>query len=266
MTERTTPDGKTAYLEAGAGTPLVLLHGFPLSKAMWQPQVGALATAARVLAPDLPGFGGSRGFDGPPTVEAMADRVAEFLDAVGIREPAVIGGLSMGGYVTLAFARRHAKRLRGLILADTKADPDDETGKANRDKAIALAGEAGPGAVIDQMMPKFVSAETMTRRPEIVSRIRSIALEQKSAGLMDALRAMRDRPDSTPGLRAIAVPTLVMVGAQDALTPPAKSEEMAKAIPDAKLAVIPGAGHASNLEAPEAFNAVVLEYLARWKK
>src|SRR5262245_23324312 len=124
MTERRTSDGTTAYLESGSGRPLVLLHGFPLSKAMWGPQVLWLADAARVLAPDLPGFGGSRGFDGPPSVEAMADRVAEFLDALQIREPVVLGGLSMGGYVALAFARRHAARLRGLLLADTKADPD----------------------------------------------------------------------------------------------------------------------------------------------
>jgi pimeloyl-ACP methyl ester carboxylesterase len=263
MSERSTADGKTTYLEAGRGRPVVLVHGFPLSKAMWQPQVDALASVARVLVPDLPGFGGSRGFDGPPTVEAMADRVAEFLTAVGVREPAVVGGLSMGGYVTLAFARRHSGRLAGLILADTKAEADDETGKANRDKMIVLARESGPGAVVDQMMPKLVGAGTMAREPQVAERLRAIALEQSGAALADALLAMRNRPDSGPGLAAIGVPTLVVVGAEDTLTPPEKAEYLARAIPGAKLVVIPGAGHVANLEAPQAFNAAVVDFLAK---
>ncbi len=263
MNERRTPDGKTAYLEAGTGRPLVLVHGFPLSKAMWRPQLDALAGSARVLAVDLPGFGGSRGFDGPPSVEAMADRVAEFLDALQIREPAVLGGLSMGGYVTLAFARRHAARLRGLVLADTKADADDDTGKANRDKMIALVNESGPRVVIEQMLPKLLGADTVARRPAVAEEVRAIGAAQPAAAIADALRAMRDRPDATPGLSAVSVPTLVVVGEQDALTPPMKAEELGRAIRGAKVQVIPGAGHMANLEDPEAFNAAVRAFLGR---
>src|SRR5262249_15061174 len=128
-----------SYDDTGRGTPVVLLHGFPLSRAMWRPQVEALKDAYRVIAPDLPGFGGSAVLDGPSSVEAMADTVAYLLDHLQIREPVVLGGLSMGGYVALAFARRHPDRLRGLILADTRAEPDDAEGKANRDRMIALA-------------------------------------------------------------------------------------------------------------------------------
>jgi pimeloyl-ACP methyl ester carboxylesterase len=191
----------------------------------------------------------------------MADRVAAFLDALQIREPAVLAGLSMGGYVTLAFARRHAARLRGLVLADTKADPDDDTGKANRDKMIALVSESGPRAVVDQMLPKFLGPDTVARRPAVADEVRSICEAQRAAAIADALRAMRDRPDATPGLSAVSVPTLVVVGEQDAITPPAKAEELGRAIRGAKVEVIPGAGHLSNLENPEAFNAAVQEFL-----
>jgi pimeloyl-ACP methyl ester carboxylesterase len=261
MNDRVTPDGKTAYLESGSGTPLVLLHGFPLSKAMWRPQVDALAHAARVLALDLPGFGGSKAFDGTPSTDAMADRVAEFLDALGIKEPVVVSGLSMGGYVTLAFARRHAGRLRGLILADTKADPDDATGKANRDKAIALAQSSGSRAIIDQMMPNLVGRDTAASRPEVAEELRTIASAQTPAAVIGALKALRDRPDARPGLSAISVPTLVIVGEQDTLTPPAKSEEIARGVSGAKLVTVSGAGHVANMEAPDKFNSAVLDFL-----
>jgi pimeloyl-ACP methyl ester carboxylesterase len=261
MTERRTPDGTTAYLEAGSGRPVVLLHAFPLSKAMWRPQLEALAGVARVLAPDLPGFGGSRGFDGPPSVEVMADRVAGFLDAINVREPAIVGGLSMGGYVTLAFARRHADRLRGLILADTKSDPDDEAGKANRDRLIDFTGKSGSAALVEQMLPKLVGADTTAQRPGIVAEIRGLGAAQSSAGVTDGLRALRDRPDATPGLAAVTVPTLVIVGEQDTLTPPPKSEELARAIRGARLVKLPGAGHIANLEQPAEFSAAVLAFV-----
>jgi pimeloyl-ACP methyl ester carboxylesterase len=262
MIERHTPDGKTAYFEAGERRPLVLLHGFPLSKAMWQPQLDGLADVARVLAPDLPGFGGSRTFDGQPTVDAMADRVAEFLDGLQIREPAVIGGLSMGGYVTLAFARRHAGRLRGLVLADTRAEPDDEAGRGGREKTIALARQSGPGAVIDQMVPNLFAAASVTRRPALADAIRELGAAQSTEGVVAALQAMRDRPDARPHLGSIAVPTLILVGAEDALTPPARSELMHGAIQGSRLVVLPGAGHVANLEQSEAFNAAVRDFLA----
>jgi 3-oxoadipate enol-lactonase len=263
MNEQLTPDGKTAYIEAGHGRPLVLLHGFPLSKAMWLPQRGGLATLTRVLAPDLPGFGGSRGFEGTPSIDAMADRVVEFIDALRIREPVILCGLSMGGYVALGVSRRHSDRLRGLILADTKADPDDEAGKANRDRTIALAKASGSSAVIDQMMPKLVGSETAERRPEVASELRSIAAAQSSAAVIAALQAMRDRPDANPGLANIAVPTLVLVGEQDTLIPPAKGAELARAISGSELVTIPGAGHIANMERPEAFNAAIRAFLER---
>lgn len=261
MTERRTHGGETAYLEAGTGRALVLLHAFPLSKAMWRPQLEPLATVARVLLPDLPGFGGSRGFDGPASVDVMADRVAAFLDALQVREPVVLGGLSMGGYVTLAFARRHAARLRGIILADTKADPDDDAGKANRDRLIELVNKSGPAALAEQMVPKLVGSDTAAGRPGVVAEIRAIAEAQTADGVIGGLRALRDRPDATPGLAAINVPTLVVVGEQDGVTPPAKAEELARAIRGARLVKLSSAGHIANMEQAAEFNAALLMFI-----
>jgi pimeloyl-ACP methyl ester carboxylesterase len=261
ITEKRTADGKSTYAEAGSSTPLVLLHAFPLSKAMWQPQLAALSDIARVLAVDLPGFGGSRGFDGAPSIDAMADRVAQFLDALHISEPIVLGGLSMGGYVSLAFARRHANRLRALILADTKADADDETAKANRDKMIALVQQSGSSAVVDQMIPRLIGADTRSHNPEIVAGTRLIGAAQTPAGIAAALQAMRDRPDASPSLASIPVPTLVVVGAQDEVTPLAKAEALQRAISGAQLVTISGAGHLSSLEQPDAFNAAMRTFI-----
>jgi pimeloyl-ACP methyl ester carboxylesterase len=228
---------------------------------MWRPQVEALQGDCRLITPDLRGFGGSRGFDAAPSVETMADDVVALLDELKLPGPVVLGGLSMGGYVALAFARRHPARLRGLVLADTKADPDEAEGRANRDRLIAFAQNNTARAVIDQMLPKLLGADTTARRPEVVEEVRSIASRQTAAGVVGALKALRDRPDANPGLGTIAAPTLVLVGRDDTLTPPAKSEELAARIPHARLVVIDGAGHLSNLEQPGAFNAALRSFL-----
>lgn len=249
------------YEDVGRGRPLVLLHAFPLARAMWRPQAEAFAPAYRVLTPDLRGFGGTSRFDGPPSVDRMADDVAELLDAVAIAEPVVLGGLSMGGYVALAFVRRHAGRLRGLILADTRAEADSREGKANRDRLIVFARSHPVGDVVGELLPKLVGDTTRARRPGLVAELRRIASAQSAEGIIGALQAVRDRPDSTPLLPGIRVPTLVLVGGEDVLTPPALAQALAKAIPDARLARIEWAGHLANLEQPEAFNAAVRSYL-----
>jgi pimeloyl-ACP methyl ester carboxylesterase len=246
--------------DAGQGEALVLLHAFPLSRAMWRPQLEALQGECRIIAPDLRGFGGASGFDGAPSVEQMADDVQALLDSLGVKQ-AVVGGLSMGGYVALAFARKYASRLRGLILADTRAEADSAEARANRDKLIAFAQDHAAGEVLAQMLPKLLSDVTRQQRPEVVSEIRQIASAQTSAGIIGALRALRDRPDSSELLKSLRVPTLVIVGADDALTPPALSQAMTQAIPGARLVQIAGAGHLSNLEQPAAFNDAVRAFV-----
>jgi 3-oxoadipate enol-lactonase len=249
------------YDDAGRGRPLVLLHAFPLSRAMWRPQLGELTQDCRVIAPDLRGFGGTSPFAGPPSLEQMADDVAALLDALGVREPVVLGGLSMGGYVSFAFVRKHAARLRALVLADTRAEADGAEARANRDHLIAFARAHPARDVIEQMLPKLVGETTRTRRPEVVEEVRRIASAQTAEGIIGALEAMRDRPDSTALLPRIAVPTLVLVGSEDALTPPATAQALAGALPGARLATLEWAGHLASLEQPEAFNEAVRSFL-----
>jgi pimeloyl-ACP methyl ester carboxylesterase len=167
----------------------------------------------------------------------------------------------MGGYVALAFARRHAGRLRGLILADTKAEPDDEAARANRDRLIAFAAGSTGAAVAEQMLPKLVGAQTAANHPQVLEEVRSIAAAQVAAGIVAALQALRDRPDAHPGLGAVAVPTLVIVGRDDVLTPPAQAEALVAGIRGARLVVLDGAGHLSNLERPARFNEAVRSFL-----
>ena len=261
MRNQVSAQGTMSFDDVGAGRPVVLLHAFPLARIMWAPQIEALQDAYRLIVPDLPGFGGSRGFTATPSLDRMADSVAELLDELKVGERIVLGGLSMGGYTALAFARRYAERLRGLILADTKAEADDAAGKANRDRLIAFASQNPARAVLDQMLAKLVGPETMARRPDVVEMIRQIAESQTSEGIIGALQAMRDRPDSGPSLSAIRVPALVVVGEQDALTPPTIAESLAARINGAKLVRIEGAGHLANLEKPDLFNAAVRSFL-----
>jgi 3-oxoadipate enol-lactonase len=249
-----------AYADQGAGPGLVLLHAFPLDSSMWRHQVGALADRCRVIAPDLPGFGGSAVSAGL-TIDSAADVVAELLDHLGMNERVVVGGLSMGGYAALAFARLYPQRVRALVLADTKADPDDETARANRDKTIQLATDQGPAAVIDQMLPKMLSPVTMDTKPDVVRWVKETAGRQRADGLVVALKALRDRPDARPGLSHISFPTLVVVGEHDVATPPDKARELAGGIPNARLVTIPDAGHLSNLEDPVAFTNAVREFV-----
>ena len=259
----TLPSGPTVgYDEHGSGTPLVLLHAFPLDRTMWRPQLSALSGAARVIAPDLPGFGESSPAEF--TIDSAADLVAELLAALGIQK-AVIGGLSMGGYVALAFARRHADKLAGLILADTRAGGDDTSAKANRTKSIELAREKGSAALFEGMVPKVLSDSTRDTSPDVVASLKAVAAKQSPESVVAALVALRDRPDANPGLRSIAAPTLVLVGEHDGVTPPLASANLSAQIRGSKLVHIPGAGHLSNAENPDAFNAAVRAFLAELK-
>jgi 3-oxoadipate enol-lactonase len=249
------------YEDAGHGKPLVLLHGFPFSLHMWRPQGAGLQARYRVITPNLRGFGATDPFDGPPSVEQMAEDVNGLLDALGIKEKVVLGGLSMGGYVALAFARRHPERLRGLILADTRAEADSAEGKANRDKTIAFAETHSAREVVEQMLPRLLSEQTRRQQPGVAKEIVTIATAQGRAGIVGALQAMRDRPDSLPFLQNIRVPALVIVGEDDIVTPLAASQNLVQGIGGARLVVIPEAGHMSNLEQPHAFTEALEAFL-----
>jgi len=249
-----------AYDDVGEGQPVVFVHGFPHHRKLWAPQVRALAGTARVIAPDLPGFGES---DMPErfAIDAWADGLARFLDALRI-ERAVIAGLSMGGYIALAFWRLHRERALALVLADTRAGADTEEGKQKRRETIELARREGPTAVARAMLPGMVGKSTREREPSVVASMRAMLESASVDSIVGASEAMINRADSTTLLATIDVPTLIIVGEEDVLTPPKESRAMHAAIPGSRLEIIPGAGHVSNVERPAAFNQVLSEFLA----
>jgi 3-oxoadipate enol-lactonase len=253
--------GTVAYDDSGGGgTPLVLVHGFPLDRRIWAAQVRGLADVARVVAPDLPGFGESPALRGTATMDEYAGRVAGLLDALGIAR-AVIGGVSMGGYAAMAFHRVFADRASGFVLVDTRSGPDSEKAKQARDGAAALARAGGPAAIAAQMIDKMLTPETAAANPAIRRSLLDLMGSQSVHGLVAALGAMRDRPDSAHSVARIAVPTLVVSGAKDTLIPPNEAESLHEAIKGSRLALVPGAAHLPNYEQPDAFNVVVREWL-----
>ena len=258
-----TARGRMELLDAGSGPPVVLLHAFPFTAEMWSGQLETLSTRRRVLAANLRGFGRTVPFAATtaPSVDAMADDVAALLDALELTGPVALGGLSMGGYVALAFARRHPQRLRALILADTRAEPDDADGKEKRSASIARVESGDVTGFVDDMLAKLTGKTTRAERPDLVGRLREHMLRTPASTIAKALIALRDRPDARPQLGAIQVPALVLVGTEDVVTPPSAAEVMAKAIPRATLATIPGAGHLSNVEVPVVFDEAVDRFL-----
>lgn len=251
------------FEEAGTGLPFLLIHGFPFTSRMWKTQLASLATRARVLAPDLPGFGDSPAAPPPHTVEQFAEDCASVLDALDILEPAVVGGLSMGGYVALAFARLFPERLRGLMLLSTRAGGDSAEGKANRDKSIAQVKTGGTQPIADGMYPKFLAPAHYSQKPGAVAELKEILRGSTAAGVIAALTAMRDRPDSTPFLPSIQVPTLIVHGQEDQIIPSSEAELMAQAIPNSELHLIAKAGHLPNLEQPDEFDRIVISFLQK---
>ena len=252
----------TEQAHAAAGkVPLVLLHGFPLDSSMWQAQLTALSPERRVVAPDLRGFGRTRS-DAPFTIASLADDIHALLGAVGAL-PCILTSLSMGGYVALAYAKKYPADLRGLILIDTKAEADTPEGKEGRGKMIELARKEGAKAVADQMMPKMLAKDAADQRPQTAATLRKIMEACPQKTIEHALAAMRDRPDRSGELGAIKVPTLVIVGESDAITPPAVAQSMAQKIPGAELVTVRGAGHMSPMEQPEQVNRAMKAFLGR---
>jgi 3-oxoadipate enol-lactonase len=258
--EATINGGRLAYIDQGTGTPVVLLHAFPLNRAMWLPQMSALALHARAIAVDLRGHGESEPSSGPYTMDDLADDVGRLLEALSIPR-AVVAGLSMGGYVSFAFYRRYPDRVRGLVLADTRAQADTAEGRAGRLAMIRTAESQGAGAVADLMLPKLLSPDSLKTNGDLVRMVRGMVEQTTVDTIIGDLRAMADRPDSTPLLGKIDCPTLVLVGECDQATPPADAQQMAGAIPGARLELIPAAGHLANLEQPEAFNRALVSFV-----
>jgi pimeloyl-ACP methyl ester carboxylesterase len=250
-------DGEIVVEEQGTGDPLLLVHGFPFDRRMWRGQIGAFP-GLRLLRPDLRGHGESEAQPPPYTLVDLAEDLRQILDHLAI-ERVLLGGLSMGGYIALAFAGRYPERLQALLLLDThpKADPPEV--RSGRAETAARARREGVPKLADELTERFVGGRTMD--PEVVALIRQMILDTSVEGMVGSLTAMAARPDSTPILPTITCPTLVIVGTEDNITPPAMAREMRAAIPNAELVEIPGAGHLAPLEAPAPVNAAIAAFL-----
>jgi pimeloyl-ACP methyl ester carboxylesterase len=261
--------GRTiAYFDSAPGDRaarvLVLVHAFPLGAGMWEGQAKALPAGWRLIAPDMRGFGGSSlpNPDTTPTIDDYADDVTDVLRELGIQAP-VIGGLSMGGYITFAVLRRHPSLARAVVLADTRASADTLEGRANRRSMLAIVEREGPSGVARDMMPKLLGRTSRDTRPDVEPLVRRLIKQQSPHAIRAAILRMMDRPDSFATLQTVTVPTLVVAGEEDTLTPVDDSRKMHAALANAELVIIPAAGHLANLEAPGAFNSALSGFLAR---
>ena len=264
--EQTTVIGgrTTRWLEAGgtnAARALVWLHAFPLGADMWRPQLEAAPDGWRMIAPDLAGFGASADHAGRPSIDDFAHDLDDFAHHLRLRH-FVLGGLSMGGYAVFAYLRLNPSRVKGIVLADTKSGADTPQAREGRQKMLDLVASKGVAAVADEMLPKLLGATTQRTNAGLTAQVRAMIEANGAEGVARSIQRLRDRPDSTPLLPRLAIPALVIVGEEDGITPVADARAMASALPESTLAVLPRAGHLANLEAPEAFAAGLLPWLA----
>jgi 3-oxoadipate enol-lactonase len=259
-----------SFEDVGEGPALLLVHGFPFDHSMWTHQMEALKQDYRVIAPDLRGHGQSEAILGSYRMDLMADDLRALLQELEV-ERAVLAGLSMGGYILFAFWRIYPHVVQALILADTRATADTPQGRQNRRQMIEQVRTEGTQPIADQMVPSLLSPLTLEKKPAVVSHARRMILNTPVDGIVGALQGMAQRPDSTPTLETITVPTLILVGEDDTVTPPEAAAEMQAGIrsprrseaPEVELVHIPQAGHLSPLENPEGFNPALRGFLKK---
>jgi pimeloyl-ACP methyl ester carboxylesterase len=254
---------KLRYLVAGAGWPMVLIHGFPLHAGQWRPQLDDVPDGWQFIAPDLRGFGPGAS---PPrdsdemTIDDYASDVEGLLDQMEI-DRAFIGGLSMGGYVTFALFRRAPERFTGMLLADTRPQADTPEERQGRRGLLELVRKNGVSAIMNRMFPKLLGKTTFEERPGVVRRVESIIKGGSVEAIEGGIHALISRPDSTPDLARISTPALVIVGDEDVITPVSDGELLHRSIGRSRLVTLPAAGHLSNLETPEAFSRALHDFL-----
>jgi pimeloyl-ACP methyl ester carboxylesterase len=261
-------DRTIAYLDSApadrTAPAILLIHAFPLSAVMWEAQAKALPSGWRLIAPDLRGFGGSTIDHEPesPSVDDYAVDIIDLMKELGI-SPAVVGGCSMGGYVTFAILRRAPELVRAIVLADTRAGADSLEGRANRRSMLALLDREGTPGVARDMIPKLLGKTTLDERSDVESNIRRLIRQQSPQAIRGAILRMMQRPDSFSTLKDSSAPALVIVGTEDTLTPVNESRAMVDALHTAELVEVPRAGHLANIEDPDAFNAALARFLSR---
>lgn len=257
-------EGRTwSYVSAGQGATILLVHGFPLNHSMWRFQIEALSGQYHVLAPDLPGFGGSELGRSISTMPEFADDLARFMDELGVTAPVTFCGLSMGGYIAWEFARRHAKRLGRLVVCDTRSAADSAEAADQRRKLAARVRGEGTKVLADAMIPRLFSPVSLDQKPELVTQTRGWIEATSPVGAEAALLGMAERSDAGAWLPSLDLPTLVLCGESDCISPPAEMAWIAKALPRGEFHVVERAGHMAPLENPEVTNRLLLEFLNR---
>lgn len=252
------------YRDQGSGIPVIFIHAFPLNQTMWDDQLVALQNHCRTITLDLRGFGSSEVPQGPYMMDQMAADVSGLMTAVGI-DRAVLVGLSMGGYVSLAFYRNYPESVLAMVLADTRAAADTPEARDRRLRSAAKAEAEGARSIAADMIPLLLGSTTLGQRSSIVERVRAMIEANSAVGIAGAQRGMAERRDSTSLLSAMNFPVLVVVGAEDTLTPVSEAETLGNAIVGARLRIIDGAGHLSNIERPEEFNKALIGFLKKLK-
>lgn len=261
MATVTVNEEKFHVTDVGSGAPLLLVHGFPLDHSMWDAQIRELSPDLRVIAPDLRGFGNSAVTPGCVTMEQHADDLAAILDNLDVQQPVTLCGLSMGGYIAWQFWHRHRDRLAALVLCDTRAIDDTLEAAENRIAMARQVVDDGTGFVADAMLPKLVGDETFQAHPEVVEAIRAMILGAPPEGVAAAQRGMAERPDVTAWLPQITTPSLVVVGADDVISPSAEMRAIADALPNSRFVEIPRAGHMTPMENPGDVNEAIHRFI-----
>lgn len=255
------PEIEIQFTESGKGTAVVLLHGYPFDKSMWSEQIDALAAAGfRAIAPDLRGLGETESSSEVATMDDMARDGAALLDELRV-EQAVVCGLSMGGYVAFEFIHLFPTRVRGLVLAGTRAPADNEQEKAGREQQVQTMLRAGMVPISIATLPKLLAKQTLTEKPDVVKRVRTMITRSDPKGAAAAQRGMAARRDYSADLPKIDVPTLIIVGREDSIRPIADAEFMQQGIQKSHLEIIEDAAHMTNMEQAEAFNRALLTFL-----
>lgn len=247
--------------DEGFGPPILFVHGFPLNYTMWQAQIDEFSKTHRVIAPDLRGFGGTDGVLYSVSMEQFADDLADLLDALAVEEPVTFCGLSMGGYIAWQFAQRHPARLAKLIVCDSRAAADSPEAAANRLKMADIVLKEGPEPVAWAMMPKLFAQCTSEHCPTAIAAVRQMVMTSNPVAIAAAHRGMAVRPDVTAWLPTLRLPTLILCGEHDAISPAAEMKTIAEAIPNARFALIPNAGHMAPMEQPEAVNDALRRFV-----
>lgn len=255
-------DAEIAYDVLGEGAPVVLLHPFPAHHEFWNSIAERLAPRYRVLLPDLRGHGDSGVGEGPATMGKHAADVARVCDEAGVGR-AVFVGVSIGGYILFEFWRRYQARVRALVLSDTRSQADTEEGRANRLKSAEDVLQRGPEPFVDSMLPKLLGESTHRGRPDLVQAAKRMMMKMSAEDIAQVQRGMAARPDSVETLKTIKVPTLLLVGSEDTLTPVADAELMHGNIAGSRLRVIARGGHYSPFEQSEATLPLLRQFLDR---